>query len=156
MKKTLYILGNIIHLVLICLLGYCVFRAIIYADTYSYTGNFYMDMINVCSKIGINEIFTFIGAVAFVLFGVVGIYEFAYINGLRFLDPPAFIKYKEINYLKQAEKMMEMYYKRDIKFIQEYENERTEFLLRALGIDEEQFRYVNYEIISSDEAMLYM
>lgn len=149
MKKVLYIFGNMIHLVMICILGYCVFRAIVFADVYSYTGNFCIDLINVCSKIGINEIFTFIGAVAFVLFGVVGIYEFSYINGLRFLVPPAFIKYKEINYLKQAEKMMEMYYKRDIKFIQEYEKERTEFLLQALGIEEKQFRYINYEIIKA-------
>lgn len=144
MKKALSVLGDFLHLVLICILGILVFLAVVHE---SITEG--MTIKEICSLAGINEIFTFIGAIAFILFGIVGIYDFAYLNGLRFLVPPAFVKFKEINYMKQAERMMELYYKRDIQFIQEYEKERTGYLLQAMGIEERQFNHINYEIVKA-------
>ena len=144
LKKLLDMLANIIHLLLLSILGVLVFRAVVLDGSVAD-----MSITEICSCATINEIFTFIGAVAFILFGVVGIYDFAYLNGLGFLVPPAFKKFKEVNYMKQAERMMEIYYKRDINFIQEYEKERTEFMMQAMGIEEKQFNYINYEIVKA-------
>ena len=140
---------NLVHMLLVLSLLCITFRAVLCVDTGLYTGDFWIDMKNACFQAGINEIFTFIGAVGFVLFGITGIYEFLYLNGLQFLTPPAYIKIKEENYMKQAEKMMELYYQKDISFIREYEKERTDYLLQAIGIEEKQFHHINYEIVKS-------
>lgn len=84
------------------------------------------------SSVGVNEILTFIGALAFILIGIVGVYEYAYSNGISFLVPPMFVNHKENTYLREADRMMEIYYKKDIKFIREYEKERTVFFCRRL------------------------
>lgn len=140
---------DIAHLIiLIVLLGYT-FRAVICVDQGLFKGNFFYDLKEACLKAGINEIFTFIGAVAFILFGIIGIYDFAYSSGVQILVPPSFAYLKEKNYEKQAEKMMKIYYERDIEFIQEYEKERVGYLLQAAGIDEEQFRHIRYELIKA-------
>ncbi len=143
-KKAWDVLANFIHLLLLCIFGVLVFRSVVLDGSVTD-----MSITEICACATINEIFTFIGAVAFILFGVVGIYDFAYLNGLSFVVPPAFRKFKEANYMKQAERMMEIYYKRDINFIQEYEKERTEFMLQAMGIEEKQFNYINYEIVKA-------
>ena len=142
MKKIINVVITGIHLILLCWLGILVFRAVTQIETKE-------DLASVCSVIGINEIFTFIGAISFILFGIIGIYEYAYVNGVDFIVPPTYRYFKQKNDLKQVEKMMEIYYERDIRYIQEYEKERADFLLQALGIEEKQYRYINYEIIKA-------
>lgn len=144
MKKVWYVLGNILHVAFIFVMLGFVLRAALQSS-----GQQCASIAEIWTCITINDIYTFIGAIAFVLFGIVGIYEFAYLNDIRFLVPPMYVRAKESNLLKQAEKMMEVYYKRDIEFITEYEKERTEYLLQAMGIEERQFRYINYEIIKA-------
>ena len=148
-QKVLDLVVNLIHCFLILFLGSYVFRAIICVDAGLYTGNFYEDIKNALLQAGINEIFTFIGALAFILFGIVGVYEFAYLNGLPFLVPPIFIEVKEKDYLKQAERMMKVYYKKDAEYIKKHEEERSSYLLRAMGLDEGQYHYVNYQILKA-------
>ena len=142
LKKIIRFVINGVHLVLLCGLGVLVFRAVAQIKTMD-------DFFAMCSKIGINEIFTFIGAIAFILFGVVGMYEYAYLNGIDFIVPPSYKNFKQKNELKQVEKMMEVYYERDIRYTQEYEKERAQFLIQALGIEEKQYRHINYEIIKA-------
>lgn len=144
-----YVLKNLIHIILWCILGFLIIRAIVSTNTIVSSGNIWTDIKNLVHQIGINEIYTLIGAMAFVLFGIVGIYDFAYTNGLQIFVLPAFIKHKEKSYLEQAEKMMELYYQRDRIFIEEYENKRTDLILQAMGLDEKQFHHISYEIIKA-------
>lgn len=147
-NKQEWILDTIHCFVLIFCLGYT-FRAVICVDRELFHGHFFADLKDAFLSAGINEIFTFIGAVGFVLFGIVGIYEFAYLNGLWPLVPPTFAHIKDKNYEKQAEKMMKIYYENDIEFIREYEKERLDYALQAAGIDEAQFRHIKYELIKA-------
>jgi len=148
-KNIGYVLKNLIHGILWCILGFLIIRAIVGTKIAENSGDRWTDIKSLVCQIGINEIYTLIGATAFVLFGIVGIYDFAYTNGLQIFVLPAFIKHKEKSYLKQAEKMMELYYQRDRKFIEEYENERTDLILQAMGLDEKQFHRISYEIIKA-------
>lgn len=148
-KKGAELLGNTAHGIILIVLAYFALMAIADVDRNLAPLDICGRMAQIASHMGINEIFTFIGAIAFILFGVVGIYEFLYSNGLHFLAPPMFISFKEKTDLKQAEQMMRLYYERDIEFIKMYERERTDFLLQALGLEEKQFRNVNYEIIKA-------
>lgn len=145
-KKGWAVLGNTVHGIFLCFLFVCIIRAIAGAQNLAEFKVFLEQM-------GMNEIYTFIGAIAFTLFGVVGAYDFLYLNGLSVFVPPAYISVKEKNYVKQAEKMMEVYYKKDIDFINAYEKERTSYLLQAMGLEEKQFHYINYKIIRARTQM---
>lgn len=148
-KNKKFTLLDILHIVVIaCVLGYT-FRAVICVDPGWFQGNFFMDLKKACLNAGLNEILTFVGAVAFVLFGIVGIYEYAYANGVPVLAPDFFIRMKENKYEKQAEKMMKLYYEKDIDFIREYEKERTGYILQSMGIEEKQFHHIRYELIKA-------
>lgn len=140
---------DVVHIVIIvCVLVYT-FRAVICVDPGWFQGNFFIDLKNACLNAGLNEILTFVGAVAFVLFGLVGIYEFAYANGVPVLAPDFFVRIKENKYEKQAEKMMKIYYEKDIDFIREYEKERAGYILQSMGIEEKQFHHIRYELIKA-------
>lgn len=143
-EKIVEIVRDFLHVLALLALGILAFNAIIPIKLNSKS-----TIETICASIGINEIYTFVGAIAFLLIGAVGIYEYAYLNGISWLAPSSYIKFKDKNNIKQAERMMELYYKRDIEFIQEYENERTEVILQAIGIREKQFKYINYEIIKA-------
>lgn len=101
-----------------------------------------------------NDIFTIVGSITVLLFGIVGIFEFGYSNGISFLAPPTYRRCKESVNMKQAERMMKIYYKEDMDFIQQYEKERIRYILQLMGITAGQFHLINYEIIkarSNDE-----
>lgn len=142
-------IGDTVHLFILLLLVAYAFRAIICVDAGLYTGNILKDMIKALCSAGINDIFTFIGAIAFILFGIVGIYEYGYMNGIYFLSPPYYTNKRDKSNLEQAEQMMKLYYERDIEFIEEYEKKRTDYMLQAMGLDEKQFQCINYEIIKA-------
>ncbi|MCI8836990.1 MAG: hypothetical protein HFG74_02895 [Hungatella sp.] len=148
-KRILDFSANTIHAIFLCFLCYCIIRAITDIDALPTSQNFWGNVKSILLQMDINEIYTFIGSLGFILFGITGIYDFAYLNGLYILVPPAFVQAKEKTYIKQAEKMMELYYKKDIEFILEYEKERTNVLLQAMGIEEKQFHLINYEIIKA-------
>lgn len=152
-KKSLTFLKDAIHAFLLCFLLYGVLRAVIGVQNHVYTGEFFADLQFFFNNMGINEIYTFVGAIAFILFGVVGVYEFAYVNGIYACVPSLYIKVKQDNYIKQAEKMMKHYYAQDIEFIQEYEKERTSYMLQAMGLEEKQFHHINYEIVKARTQM---
>ena len=140
---------DVVHLLLILAILAYTFYAVICVDNGFYSGNVWDDLKAACLQAGINEIFSFIGAVAFVLFGIAGIYDFCYHNGMSFLTPPSFLRIKESNYEKQAKEMMKLYYEKDIDFIHAYEEERVNHILQALGIEEKQFKHIRYELIKA-------
>lgn len=138
--------ANFVHIVLIAALILYTFYAVI-ADGGMTAQNFWGGLLECLMLAGINDIFTFIGALAFILFGIVGIYEFAYTNGLRKLLPPFYLRFREERDEKTARTMMKTYYEQDIEFIQQYEQERANRILQALGIKEKQFRHIQYELV---------
>lgn len=137
---------NAIHIGLIAALFLYTFYAVI-TDHRATTQNFWDSLLECLVQVSINEIFTFIGAVAFVLFGIVGIYEFAYANGFHKLLPPFYVNFRTKNDEKIARSMMKTYYKQDLEFIQQYEQERANRILQALGITEKQFHHIQYELV---------
>ena len=147
-KKQIFdIIQDVLHFFALVLLALFTSRAIFCVDAGLYTGKFFHDLKESFLNAGINEILTFVGAIAFILFGAVGIYEYSYANGIPFLSPPTFKRLKRKNAQKSAEEMMRIYYKNDIEFIRNYEKERIRFLFQSLGIDEKQFHHIKYELV---------
>lgn len=139
-------LFNLVHIMVIASLLLFTLYAVV-ADGGVTAQNFWGDVLNCLRLATINQIFTFIGAVAFILFGIVGMYEFLYTYGLHMLLPPFYLKYKEQHDEKTARTMMKTYYQQDIKFIQQYERERSNRILQAMGITEKQFHHIQYELL---------
>lgn len=139
-------IANLVHIVSICALLLYTFYAVI-ADNGVTAQNFFGGVVKSLVAAKINDIFTFIGAIAFILFGIVGIYEFAYTNGLSKLLPPFYLKFREKHDEDTAKIMMKTYYEQDIEFIQQYEQERVVRILQALKITEPQFNHIRYEIV---------
>ena len=135
-----------LHIAIIVSLFLYTFYAVV-SDSGVTAKNFWDGLLNCLLLASINDIFTYIGAIAFILFGIVGIYDFAYANGLRKILPSFYLRFREEHDEKTAKIMMKTYYEQDIEFIQEYEQERTNRVLQALKIKEPQFHHVRYEIV---------
>ncbi len=137
---------NLLHIGLIfALFSYTFYTVIV--DGYITTQNFWERLLDCIIQASVNDIFTFIGALAFILFGIVGIYEYAYTNGFHGLLPPFYLKFRAKNDEKNAANMMKTYYKQDLEFIQQYEQERANRILQTLGIAEKQFHHIQYELV---------
>lgn len=139
-------IGNFLHIIVITALIFYTFYAVI-ADGRITIQNFWGELSKCVLLASINDIFTFIGALAFILFGIVGMYEFAYTNGLRRILPPFYLKFREERDERTAKAMMKTYYEQDINFIQQYEAERANRILQALGLKEKQFHHIQYELV---------
>lgn len=137
---------NILHICIAVALFLYTFYAVI-ADGRITAKNFWGSLLDCLILASINDIFTFIGALAFILFGIVGIYEFAYTNGFHALLPPFYLNFRAKNDEKNARDMMKTYYTQDLEFIQQYEQERANRILQALGITEKQFHHIQYELV---------
>lgn len=139
-------LRNFLHIIIIFSLILYTFYAVI-ADGGVTAQNFWGELSKCILLANINDIFTFIGALAFILFGIIGMYEFAYTNGLRRILPPFYLKFREERDERTAKAMMKTYYEQDIDFIQQYEGERANRILQALGLKEKQFHHIQYELV---------
>lgn len=133
---------NIVHIFLIGWIVIAIYHAVIKTNITAGMG-----IVDWFWAMGINEIYTFIGSLAFVFFGITGLYDFLYSTGIRPIVPPFFRKHKERQSVREIEKMMEVYYKHDIDFIQKYEEQRMSYLVQTMGIKEKQFHQLNYAII---------
>jgi len=137
---------NLLHIGLIfALFSYTFYTVIV--DGCITTKNFWDRLLDCIIQASVNDIFTFIGALAFILFGIVGIYEYAYTNGFHGLLPPFYLKFRAKNDEENAANMMKTYYKQDLEFIQQYEQERVNRILQTLGITEKQFHHIQYELV---------
>lgn len=96
----------------------------------------------------LDELSKYIGTVSIILFGVIGLFEFAYDNGLLLFVPPSFIKYKEKKAKKQMKFYIESYLKEELSIINQYNNERIAFFLSQLGLSQREFEAVKSHIIS--------
>lgn len=147
--RTSRVFLNIFHVCLLFLLIFAVFRAVICVDhnilKFSFWKNIWMGI----TEAGLNDWFTFIGALAFILFGITGIYEYAYVNGIRCCVPPFYIEFKNKSLIKQTEIMMDLYYEKDLKFIELYEDNRALAVMQTLGLSETQFHNIRYEILKA-------
>ena len=147
--KLMECILDIIHIIVTVAVLLFTARAIIYVDK-DFASNISMAKIrDTIFNIGLNELFTYIGALGFVLFGIVGIYDYCYNNGIRPLYPTYYAKAKRKSQLKNTQKMMKIYYDNDIEFIRQYEAERIGYLFQSIGIDEGQFRHIKYELVKA-------
>lgn len=137
---------NVVHICILAALLLYTFYAVI-AGSHITAQNFWGGLLECVILASINDIFTFIGAIAFILFGIVGIYEFAYANGFHKLLPTFYVEFRARNDEKNAANMMKTYYKQDLEFIQQYEQERANRILQALGLTEKQFHHIQYELV---------
>ena len=144
--KIVRILRDLFHAVgILALVLYAFYVSI--ADESITIGNFGDKVFDCLLSASINEIFTFIGALAFIFFGIIGLYEFAYTNGLRRILPPFYLEFRKERDQRTAKTMMKTYYKQDIDFIKQYEEERAYRILQALGLKEKQFHHIQYELV---------
>lgn len=148
-KSVSFYFLNIIHLIGLIALIIFIFRAVLCVDTGIVATGFWKEILESIKQAGSTEWFNFIGAVAFLLFGVNGIYEFCYSNGITFLVPPIYRYAKDTLLLKQAEKMMSLYYTKDIEFIKTYEDTRITKILNTLQLTDKQFHHIRYEILKA-------
>lgn len=146
--QGLIVVDYIHGIIILALLAYTL-RAVFCGGTGCGEKSFWEGFKTAILNAGINEIFTFIGAVAFILFGLVGIYEYSYLNEIKILVPPAYKRMRKRADREQARTMMQIYYEKDIEFIQQYEEQRIEYTLQALGIQSNQFRDIRYEVIKA-------
>lgn len=142
---------NILHTIVILLLIVIMFRAVVCVEDGNNQGNigFFGGIRYSILNADLCDIYTFIGALLILIIGIVGVYEYAYLNGLFLFVPPAYVKVKDKISVKQAEKMMQIYYEKDIEFIKEYENYRISHMLQAMGINRKQFNKMKYNIIKA-------
>lgn len=140
------IISDLVHLLIIVALFAYTFYTV-FADGNLDFQQFWSSLRDCLLKASVSELFTFIGAVAFILFGIVGVYEYAYSNGLHAILPHYYKKLRKRRDEQIAETMMKTYYEQDIDFIQQYEQERAGHLLQALGINETQFQHIRYELV---------
>lgn len=111
------------------------------------SGHFFEDLWYGLLHTGATEIFTFVGCIAFITFGIIGIYEFAYSHDMTLLYPPKYGKLRKKRDAKNAEIMMRTYYENDKQFLQNYEFERFSRVLQALKIDVPQYRILSYDLL---------
>lgn len=90
----------------------------------------------------------YIGSVLIILFGVVGLFEFAYDNGLTLMLPVSFIDYKKKNIKKQMKYYIENYLKEELHIINQYNNERISFFLSQLGLSQYDFELLKEQLVS--------
>ncbi len=90
----------------------------------------------------------YIGSVLIILFGVVGLFEFAYDNGLTLMIPISFVNYKEKNIRKQMKYYIESYLEEELHIINQYNNERISFFLSQLGLSQYDFELVKEQLVS--------
>lgn len=141
--------ANCLHALIILFIILMIFRSVIYVDKSLSVDGFWQSLLAGLLAAGLSDWFNFVGALAFTLFGVVGVYEFLYSNGIFFLVPPVYLKFKDKTLMQQTEKMMELYYTKDLDFIRNYEQERVSAMLESMGLTEKQFHAVRYEILKA-------
>ncbi len=131
-KKKVYLKDFIIYAIILGLIVYIMYK----------------DLRHVADNQFLSKLSTFIGSVTIILFGVIGIFEFAYDNGLNLIVPNSFINYKEDRAKKQMECYIEKYFKEELHIIKQYNNERVSFFLAQLGLSQHDFELIKEEIVS--------
>lgn len=140
-------LADIIHAIIVITIVFFIMHAVFCADQETTWDNYLSDFAAAVMTGNILDWLTFIGDLVIVLFGIAGVYDFAYLNNLSIFVPPSYIRLKEKGMLKSAQKMMELYYRKDISYIQTHEEERRSSIFDTLGLTQEQFTKVRYEFL---------
>lgn len=139
---------SFIHLLILFAILFFIMRSVFFVGTgWKDTGHFFSDFWGAVKAGSLAEWYTFIGAGVIVLIGMAGVYEYGYLNNMSFLVPPSYVSHKETSMLKSAQKMMELYYRKDIDFIKTYEEKRLDTILQTLMLTQEQFNQVRYEFL---------
>lgn len=90
----------------------------------------------------------YVGFVATILLGFIGIIEFAYDNGLDFLVPTKFEEYKEEKLREQTKEYLKEYFEKEEVYFSLHSNDRMTHLLNQLGLSRNQFDQLKMELLS--------
>lgn len=133
MKKWYhYIKDVIIYLVILSLL---VIVAVIYFK-------------NVTEDSILDRIIQYVGAVVTILFGMIGIIEFSFDNGLLFLVPTSFQSYKERKLSEQTKKYLNEFFSKEGEYFSQHSNSRITYLLSQLGLNRNQLNDLRMSILT--------
>lgn len=93
------------------------------------------------------ELSSYIGTIVIILFGFVGIFDFAYTNGLYFLVPSSYEKHINKKYNKIITYGINNFVNSNFEYLNQYDNTRISLLLNQLGISQNDFNLLKIKII---------
>ena len=130
MRKKIYLKDVVIYAVIICAIVWvaCLYFKDIKTDL-------------------MTKVLTFIGAIVTILFGFLGIIDFAYNNGLKILVPHSYEHYKEESAKKTIAHYTEEFFKNEVDYYTQYNDARLTYLLNQLGLDRNQFDILKKEML---------
>lgn len=130
MRKKIYLKDVVIYAVIICAIVWvaCLYFKDIKTDL-------------------MTKVLTFIGAIVTILFGFLGIIDFAYNNGLKILVPHSYEHYKEESAKKTIANYTEEFFKKELEYYTQYNDARLSYLLNQLGLDRNQFDKLKMEML---------
>ncbi len=94
------------------------------------------------------ELSSYIGTIVIILFGIIGIFDFANTNGLNFLVPHSYEVYIEEKYKKRVSKAIEYFVSSEVGYMDQYSNNRISFFLDQLGLTQNDFELLKTKIVS--------
>jgi len=96
----------------------------------------------------LDELSSFIGIVVVILFGIIGLFEFAYDNGLFLLVPTTFINFKNKKSKELVSYSIDKFLKEELQLFSLYDKERIAFFLSQLGISQSEFESIKRHLLS--------
>ena len=133
-NNSIYLRDLIIYVLLIALLVYIGF--IIFSNSEDSENNI------------IILITEYIGIFVTILLGVVGIFEFAYDNGLPFIVPHTFSEYKEKRYREQTKQYLKDFFVAEAEYFSQHSNSRISYFLNQLDLSRNEFDILRMNIYS--------
>lgn len=96
----------------------------------------------------LNELSSYVGTVVIILFGIIGIMDFALSNGLKFLVPKSYENYVYNKERKLIKSVLNDFLHTEIGFLTEYGNSRIAFFLEQLGLSQNDFLSLQSKLIT--------
>ncbi len=94
----------------------------------------------------LDSITQYIGTLVTILLGVIGIFEFAYDNGLTLLVPNSFENYKEKKLNEQTKHYLKEFFNHEAEYFSQHSNSRITFFLNQLGLSKNQFEQLKLNV----------
>ena len=96
----------------------------------------------------LNELSSYVGTVVVILFGILGIFDFAYTNGIKFLVPNSYENFVLKKEKKIVSHCIDDFIKQEFGYLNQYGNTRISFFLEQLGLTQNDFQKLKSHMIS--------
>lgn len=103
---------------------------------------------DVSEKNILDKVVQYIGSFVTILFGAIGVIEFAYDSGLFALVPTTFERYKKKKLKEQTKLYLNDFFIREAEFFSLHSNNRITYLLNQLGLSYNQLDQLKMAILS--------